>query len=98
MTTLGGILAGLGTLPLLATASRISFPNYWNDLQFPLFLCGAIGTIVLGVAAKGVDDHSTAPQMQAATIQKEAAVLVKTADAAPTPIREVEVVNPAPKA
>ena len=62
MTTLGGIMAGLGTLPLLATASHLDLPLWWNYCQFPLFLIGSIGTIILGVAAKGQDEHNTPPQ------------------------------------
>lgn len=59
MTTLGGVMAGLGTLPLLATASHMALPLWWNACQFPLFLVGAIGTIIIGVAAKGQDEHSS---------------------------------------
>lgn len=67
VTTLGGILAGLGTLPLLVTASHVAFPLWWNACQFPLFLAGGIGTILLGLAAKATGEHSTAPQVEQAT-------------------------------
>jgi hypothetical protein len=67
VTTLGGILAGLGTLPLLVTASHVSFPLWWNECQFPLFLCGGVGTILLGLSAKGTGEHSTTLQVEQAT-------------------------------
>lgn len=70
MTTLAGIMVGLGTLPMLATYSHLALPLYWNECQFPLFLIGAIGGILLGVSAKGQDEHSTVRQVEAATVQK----------------------------
>jgi hypothetical protein len=69
-TTLAGIMAGLGTLPLMVTASHVAFPLWWNSCQFPLYLCGMIGTIMLGMAAKGQDEHSTAQQVAVATEKK----------------------------
>lgn len=87
-------MAGLGTLPILVTTSHVAFPLWWNDCQFPLVLTGMLGTVLLGVAAKGVDQHSTVEQMKAASLEKEVAVVVKTADAAPAPVKEVEVVAP----
>jgi len=69
-TTLAGLMAGLGTLPSLATASHIALPLWWNSCQFPLYLCSAVGAILLGLAAKGADEHSTVPQVTAATEKK----------------------------
>lgn len=84
MTTLGGVLAGIGTLPLLMTASHVALPLWWNDCQFPLFLCGGLGTILMGVSAKGIDEHSTVDQVQASSLKQatEAVVqqVVKQAD------------------
>jgi hypothetical protein len=92
MTTLGGVLAGLGTLPLLVTASHVAFPLWWNDVQFPLFLCGAAGTIIMGLAAKGQDEHSTPAQMQAAADQAAVKQAVADADAAAKPAVPAKVI------
>jgi len=96
MTTLGGILAGLGTLPLLVTASHMAFPLWWNNVQFPLFLCGAVGTIIMGLAAKGQDEHSTIPQTEAATVKAVADKIVTATTTTPTemPAVPVVIVNP----
>lgn len=67
VVTLGGIMVGLGTLPGIVTASHVAFPLYWNSLQFPLYLIGALGAILLGVSAKGADQHSTVAQVQQST-------------------------------
>jgi hypothetical protein len=94
VTTLGGILAGLGTLPLIVTASHVAFPLWWNYCQFPLFLLGAIGTIILGLAAKGADQHSTAGQVAAATaqnmsVQQPAGTMVSAEVTTTTPVKPV---------
>lgn len=67
VVTIGGVMAGLGTIPMLVTASHVAFPLWWNNCQFPLILVGMLGTILMGVAAKGQDVHSTETQIQAAT-------------------------------
>lgn len=82
MTTVGGVLAGLGTLPLLVTASHVAFPLWWNDLQFPLLLTGMVGTILMGLAAKGQDEHSTPAQVIAAEQHAQVDQIVADADAA----------------
>jgi hypothetical protein len=69
-TTVAGVMVGLGTLPSVVTASHAAFPLWWNSCQFPLYLCGAIGAIMLGIAAKGADEHSTANQVAMATAAK----------------------------
>lgn len=71
LTTLGGVMVGLGTLPMLVTASHAAFPLWWNSCQFPLVLVGLIGGILLGIAAKGQDEHSTVQQVQASTEQEK---------------------------
>src|SRR5678816_2032269 len=82
VTTAGGVMAGLGTIPMLVTASHIAFPLWWNDCQFPLYLVGMLGTVLLGVAAKGADQHSTPAQVQAAQEQAKVSQVVADADAA----------------
>jgi uncharacterized YccA/Bax inhibitor family protein len=77
VTTVGGVMAGLGTLPLVVSASHVAFPLWWNYFQFPLYLVGAIGTIILGLAAKGADQHSTATQVAIASAENEVAKVKK---------------------
>jgi hypothetical protein len=67
MTTIGGIMVALGTLPPLVTASHVAAPLWWNSCQFPLLLLGLIGGAMLGLAAKGQDEHSTESQVTVAT-------------------------------
>ncbi len=95
ITTLGGIMAGLGTLPMLVTASRVAFPLWWNSVQFPLVLTGMLGTILLGVAAKGADEHSTLPQMEASTARAVADDVISQVQAKPSemPAVKVEIVK-----
>jgi len=98
VTTAGGIMAGLGTIPMLVTASHIAFPLWWNDCQFPLYLVGMLGTVLLGVAAKGADQHSTMAQIDAAAAQAKVAQAALDADAAAKPAAPAKViVEPTPK-
>ena len=92
VTTLGGIMAGLGTIPMLVTASHIGFPLWWNDCQFPLYLTGFLGTVLLGLAAKGADQHSTPAQIQAADLQSKVQQVALDADAAAKPTTPSKVI------
>ena len=89
-------MAGLGTLPLLVTASHIAFPLWWNSCQFPLVLVGMIGTILLGIAAKGQDEHSTPAQVQAAQQQAKVNQVVADADAEAKPAVPTKVIIETP--
>lgn len=99
MTSLAGIMVGLGQIPLGLQYAHLPFalPLWWNAAQFPLWLVGTVGGVLVGVAAKGQDEHSSIPQIQASSLQKQADILAKTADAPAEPIKEVEVVNPPSK-
>jgi hypothetical protein len=94
LTTIGGILAFLGTLPLLATASHQALPLWWNSCQFPLFLCGAVGTMLMGIAAKDKGTHSTAAQVEASTVQQAADAVVKKASEPAKEPTQVAIVPP----
>lgn len=65
LVTVGGIMAGMTGVPLVLGASHIAVPNWLN---LALFLIGAIGGVVTGVAAKGQDEHSTAQEVHTATV------------------------------
>ncbi len=67
LTTVGGIMAGFSGIGLAAQAAGYHLPEW---LGLTLFLIGSVGAIVVGVAAKGQDEHSTQGEVQAATLEK----------------------------
>lgn len=71
LVTIAGIMAALGGIPVLVAAAGVVPPSWWSHVTFPLVLIGIVGTALLGFAAKGQDEHSTADQVQAATIEKK---------------------------
>jgi hypothetical protein len=70
LTTTAGIMAALGTVPVLIAQSGAHLPAWWGTAAFVFVLIGTIGVVLLGVAAKGQDEHSTADQVQLSTIEK----------------------------
>lgn len=82
--TLGGIMVGVGQIPMLIQFAHLSFPLplWWNSCQFPIFLAGTMGGIIIGIAGKGQDEHSTPLQMEAAAKQADVKQAVADADAA----------------
>lgn len=110
MTTIGGICSAVGAgligvpltiLTYYAQIAKNGPPAWFNGAIFYAICVGTllamVGHAVTGVASKGEATHDTLPQIQAATVQKQAKVMVKTANVPPTPIKAVEVVNPVPK-
>ena len=65
ITTVGGVLAGV---PALLTGSGIVLPPAYQKW---VTLAGGAGVLLLGVAAKQWNNHSTADQVQAATEAKK---------------------------
>jgi hypothetical protein len=70
--TMAGIMASMLGVPVAvttyyATVAKMGPPTWWNAVQFPLVLVGIIGTVLIGVAAKGADTHSTVAQVQASS-------------------------------
>jgi hypothetical protein len=63
LTTIGGIMALFTLLPPALGQANMHAPN-WLNLTF--FCVGAIGTGIIGIAAKGQDEHSTPTQVQQA--------------------------------
>ena len=61
MTTVGGLLAGI---PGAILASGLVLPPTYHQM---LALMGALGVLLLGVAAKGQDEHSTSTQVAVST-------------------------------
>jgi hypothetical protein len=69
LVTVAGIMAALGSVPILVATSGVTPPAWWSSLAFPFILIGIIGTVLLGYSAKGQDEHSTSAQVQASTIE-----------------------------
>jgi hypothetical protein len=68
LMTWGGIMVGIGQVPLGLQYAHLPFalPLWWNSAQFPMWLVGTLGGIIVGVVGKGADDHSIPAQVQAA--------------------------------
>jgi len=67
LVTIAGIMSALGGVPLAVATSGVTPPTWWAHVAFPFILIGMIGLAVLGWAAKGQDEHSTASEVAAAS-------------------------------
>ena len=67
-TTVGGIMSGFGVVPIAFGTAHVALPSW---LYVACIFLAAMGPIVIGVGAKGQDEHSTAEQVQTATAKKE---------------------------
>lgn len=87
-------MMAVGGIPQAVQYAHLSFPLplWWNDCQFPLFLCFLVGSAIVGWAAKGADEHSTLPQTEAATEQAKVQQAALDADAAAKPAAPSKVI------
>ncbi len=105
LTTIGGIISGVGTglvgIPITVTTYyaqivKDGVPHWFSVLTLPMILLGfvmaMVGTVVLGTASKGADDHSTVPQIEAATVKAVADKAVSITDAKPDEMPAVPVI------
>jgi len=67
LTTLFGILAGLPTIVLgvFTPGTAMALSTQWTHI---LMITGGVGLVGLGVVSKAFNTHSTAAQVQVATI------------------------------
>lgn len=65
LTTIGGIMAGFGVIPIALGTAHVAMPSW---LYVVCISFAAIGPVIVGVAAKGQDEHSTADQVRTASI------------------------------
>ena len=71
LTTTAGIMAALGSVPVMVAQSGFThLPHWWGSAAFGFVLIGIIGVALLGFAAKGQDEHSTEAQVELSTIEK----------------------------
>lgn len=71
MTTVGGFLAGI---PTIVVGSGLALPQRWMQL---LSICGGVGVLLIGLAAKDFNTHSTTPQIAESTSKVAAGELPK---------------------
>lgn len=64
LTTIGGIMAGFALIPIAVGTAHIHMPSW---LYLVCIFLGTLGPVVIGVAAKGQDEHSTIDQVQASS-------------------------------
>lgn len=64
LTTIGGIMSGFLLIPEALGTAHVHMPSW---LYILCLFIGTLGPVVIGVGAKGVDDHSTLDQVQKAS-------------------------------
>jgi len=74
MTTAGGIMALFIGLPTILAASHLNTPNWFS---VACIVIGTLGGGLVGLAAKGQDEHSTVSQVEASTQVKDVEEQVK---------------------
>jgi len=57
-TTIGGIMAGFGLVPIALGTGHVKMPDW---LYIACIFVGTLGPVVIGVGAKGQDEHSSTP-------------------------------------
>jgi len=60
-TTVGGIMAGFGLVPIALGTSHVKMPDW---MYIVCVFMATLGPVVIGVGAKGQDEHSTPDQVQ----------------------------------
>lgn len=61
MTTCGGFLAGI---PSIVLGSGLPVSPLWSHI---LYIAGGVGVLLIGLAAKDFNSHSTVAQIQEST-------------------------------
>lgn len=71
MTTLGGFLAGI---PSIVLGSGLPVSPLWSHI---LYIAGGIGVLLIGLAAKDFNTHSTNTEVIQSTVKKSEGELPK---------------------
>jgi len=66
-TTIGGIMAGFGVVPIAFGTAHVALPAW---LYVACIFLAAMGPVIIGVGAKGQDEHSTITQVEQSTVAK----------------------------
>lgn len=67
LTTAGGIITLFAGIPPALGAAHVAMPGW---LYMVCIMCGVIGPGIIGIGAKGQDEHSTTAEVNQATIVK----------------------------
>ena len=70
LTTVGGIMSGFLLIPTALGSAHVAMPGW---LYLTCIVVGTLGPVVIGVAAKGQDEHSTVSQVESSTQKADAA-------------------------
>jgi hypothetical protein len=93
LTTIGGIMAGFGVIPIALGAAKVAMPPW----LYILCICfAAIGPVIVGVAAKGQDEHSTATQVAVSTVENPAVEQKAVIEAKVAAIKDAPPAPPVP--
>jgi hypothetical protein len=68
LTTIGGIMALFASIPVALGMAHVAMPGWFYATCVTL---GVLGPGIVGLAAKGQDEHSTDVQVQQATEVKK---------------------------
>jgi hypothetical protein len=71
LVTLGGIMAGMGVIPISLGAAHAHMPGWVYNI---CIFAAALGPVIIGVAAKGQDEHSTTAQVNQSTKEVQDAI------------------------
>lgn len=67
-TTIGGIMSGFALIPISVGTAGKHMPDW---LYLACLFIGTMGPVIIGVGAKGQDEHSDAAQVQQSTVANE---------------------------
>lgn len=67
LTTIGGIMAGFGVVPIAFGTAKIALPSW---LYILCIFLAAMGPVLIGVSAKGQDEHSTLDEVKQSQADK----------------------------
>lgn len=70
LTTFGGVIAALGAIPIGIGTFDKEFHKHINMPDWLYIICifaAALGPVLVGVGAKGKDEHSTTDEVQQST-------------------------------
>jgi ABC-type transporter Mla maintaining outer membrane lipid asymmetry permease subunit MlaE len=82
LVTIGGIMSGFMLVPEALGTAHVAMPSW---LYLVCIFVGTLGPVVIGVGAKGQDEHSTLDQVQKATEVQKVETPAPPVNPAPVP-------------
>jgi hypothetical protein len=74
LMTVAGIMSSMMGVPVLVMGMvtvGMYVPPWWPSASFCFIVVGGIGSLLMGFAGKGQDEHSTATQVRVSTVEAE---------------------------